>query len=268
VQRQGRLDGRRGHDERCRVVIERRRGRRRSTGQGEVCFVQVKPRATKPAAMNDPVDQRVEQFVQEIVRLVQRACGESVAAVRSVLSTTQADDRRPAAPPKPAATVKTSRTSSSQARRHGTPSTAKSETASRRRAKSEGHAQRAREVAPATQRSLVPTAISPPSSAGTSDETTRPSSEAASVASTSNAVPDREAAILAALGTLGRATAAEIARRCEQPNGSVSVVLRSLVARGQVAKTQTSRGMEYSLIPARSSQPFNRSKASAAKTAP
>ena len=58
-------------------------------------------------------------------------------------------------------------------------------------------------------------------------------------------VPEREALVLYAVRTLGNATASEVAERTGQPNGSVVVALRTLVARGQVAKTKTDRGVEY-----------------------
>jgi len=52
--------------------------------------------------------------------------------------------------------------------------------------------------------------------------------------------------VLDAVRALGRATAGEVAGRTGQPNGSVAVTLRALVARGLVARTETTRGVEYS----------------------
>jgi hypothetical protein len=75
--------------------------------------------------------------------------------------------------------------------------------------------------------------------------------------------------VLEAVRVLVRATATEVAERSGQPSGSVGVALRALVARGQVAKTRTPRGLEYSLVSAGSIQPFKRVKrAVAAGTAP
>jgi sugar-specific transcriptional regulator TrmB len=53
--------------------------------------------------------------------------------------------------------------------------------------------------------------------------------------------------VLDAVRSLVRATAGEVAERCGQPNGSVYVALRSLVAQGLVARAKTARGIEYSL---------------------
>ena len=53
--------------------------------------------------------------------------------------------------------------------------------------------------------------------------------------------------VLDAVGALGRATAGEVAKHAALPNGSVSVTLRALVARGRVVRTETARGAEHSL---------------------
>jgi DNA-binding IclR family transcriptional regulator len=54
--------------------------------------------------------------------------------------------------------------------------------------------------------------------------------------------------VLDAVRALGRATAIEVAERSGQPNGSVMVALRGLVARGLVARTKAEGGVEYSLV--------------------
>jgi DNA-binding IclR family transcriptional regulator len=54
--------------------------------------------------------------------------------------------------------------------------------------------------------------------------------------------------VLDAVRALGRATANEVAERSGQPNGSVAVALRSLVARRLVARTETARGIEYTVV--------------------
>ncbi len=63
-------------------------------------------------------------------------------------------------------------------------------------------------------------------------------------------LPEREALVLSAVRDLARATAAEIAGHCGQPNGSVAVALRGLAARGLVAKAESARGYEYTLASA------------------
>jgi len=57
--------------------------------------------------------------------------------------------------------------------------------------------------------------------------------------------PQREALVLDAVRSLGQATAAEIAKQGGLPNGTAYVVLRSLLARGEVARADTARGVEY-----------------------
>jgi hypothetical protein len=171
-------------------------------------FIQARPRATTPAAMNDEIQQRVETFVQEILSLVERAREESRAAALDRVTIMLAGMERP--------------------------STAKSDTREATGAKGATRARRALEAAPAVQQSRVPeAAVIPSSPASASNGTRGPSSE-------------REALVLDAVRSLARATATEIAGRCGQPNGSVAVVLRALVARGLVAKAETPRGVEYS----------------------
>jgi hypothetical protein len=73
---------------------------------------------------------------------------------------------------------------------------------------------------------------------------------------------EREAVVLTAVRALARATAAEVARHSGLPNGSTSVALRALVARGQVARTEGTRGIEYSLVSPGDVKPVKRVKAS------
>jgi hypothetical protein len=70
-----------------------------------------------------------------------------------------------------------------------------------------------------------------------------------------------------AVKSLVRAGANQIALRTRLPNGTVYVVLRALVAAGRVAKTDTARGMEYSLTSTGSVQPFKRVRVAAAGSA-
>jgi hypothetical protein len=67
--------------------------------------------------------------------------------------------------------------------------------------------------------------------------------------------------VLEAVRALVRGTATEIAARSGLPNGSVYVVLRSLVARGKVARAETARGIEYSLVSSGGIRPFKRVRA-------
>jgi hypothetical protein len=74
-----------------------------------------------------------------------------------------------------------------------------------------------------------------------------PATAAAPASVTTGPVPEREARVHDAVRALGQATASEVAERTGQPNGSVVVALRALVARGLVARTKSERGVEYSL---------------------
>ncbi len=73
---------------------------------------------------------------------------------------------------------------------------------------------------------------------------------------------ERETAVLETVKLLVRATAGEIARQSGLPNGSVYALLRSLAIRGQVAKMETSRGIEYGLVSAGGIRPFKRPRSS------
>ncbi len=85
-----------------------------------------------------------------------------------------------------------------------------------------------------------------------------PARTAAPASAPADPVPEREAQVLGAVRALGRAMAVEVAERTGLPNGSVGVALRALVARGLVAKTQTARGAEYSLVSTGRVRPFKR----------
>jgi hypothetical protein len=78
----------------------------------------------------------------------------------------------------------------------------------------------------------------------------------------------REALVFEAVRSLGRTTSSEIALRTGLPNGTVYVLLRSLVAAGRVARTDSMRGVEYSLVSSGSIQPFKRTRAAAPDAAP
>jgi sugar-specific transcriptional regulator TrmB len=54
---------------------------------------------------------------------------------------------------------------------------------------------------------------------------------------------------IAAVRVLGRPTAREVAGHTGLPNGSVAVALRALGTRGLVARTESGRGIEYTLPP-------------------
>jgi hypothetical protein len=198
-------------------------------------------------ASND-IRERVDRFVEEILGLIRRLQEEHRATALRTVTTMLADMRRPAA-----------RASSE-----------------RRQKRQSGTTQRRKSVvAPAVGTKHA--AASRPSSAWTPTEPT-PSSVPASpsvaepitagaVTETATSTSEREAVVLETVRTLVRGTATEIATRSGLPNGSVYVALRSLVTRGRVARAETARGVEYSLVSTGEIRPFKRVRA-AAPTSP
>jgi hypothetical protein len=210
--------------------------------------------------MTDAIQQRVEQFVQEILSLVERARRESRAAALDRATTVLAEMGRPTKPRTPADAAKSSRHERGRGRMT---SAATSEAAPTTSAKSEERSRRTLEAAPATQRPRRPRPVASPSATDTSEASATaaaPSSREGASNGTGSPSSAREAAVLNAARALVRATASEIAGRCGQPNGSVAVALRSLVARGQVVKAETTRGLEYSLVSPGGARPFKRAK--------
>ena len=193
--------------------------------------------------MNDAIEQLVDRFVDEILSLVREARTESRAAALDVVTTMLADMKPPAEPRKPAAPARTPAVKPSRPR------------ASERQPQLTREA--AREAAPATQRSPAPVPSRP---APSRPAPSRPGRPVDPPSAPPPPIPEREQLVLAAVQALGRATAAEIAGRSGQPNGSVAVTLRALVARGLVAKAGTGRGIEYSLVSAGRGRAMERPK--------
>ncbi|AGP36451.1 hypothetical protein SCE1572_19315 [Sorangium cellulosum So0157-2] len=81
------------------------------------------------------------------------------------------------------------------------------------------------------------------------------------MAATGASTSEREGVVLEAVRSLVRGTATEIAARSGLPNGSVYVALRALMARGRVARAETARGFEYSLVSPGEIRPFKRVRA-------
>ena len=187
----------------------------------------------------DAIRQRVDSFVREILTIAGRAREErradALAVVTRMLAglgndaggepATTAGSRKPRAP----AQRKAERPKASTAR----PAPALAAAAPRRRG-------RPPKAASAVASAPKPAAVElPPAPA------TLPTG-VASVGARREA-SDREALVLDAVRSLGRATATEVAGRCGQPNGSVFVALRALVAHGRVARAKTPKGIEYSI---------------------
>jgi uncharacterized membrane protein len=207
--------------------------------------------------MSDAIEQRVEQFVQEILDLLQQARGVSCAAALKVVSTMltgvgQPPEAKPSAERHPP----TSRGARTPTKAATSPRSGAGSTTPRKAvSSSKSDHRRRRGTRSAASQAVVPAAVPPLRPASVSNETEGPVTQrlptSASPVTTSSApaapVPEREALVLDAVRALGKATASEVAERTGQPNGSVAVALRMLVARGLVARTKTERGVEYNV---------------------
>lgn len=190
---------------------------------------------------SNAIKERVDRFVKEILSLVQRVQEEHRATARRTVTiltdlgrpaANASSERRPKRRKGPAHTKK-SVARPVRSGKHGTLSGASSSSTT---------------AAPATRRILTP--------ASGADRTT-----AGTMTATGASTSDREAVVLETVRSLVRGTATEIATRSGLPNGSVYVALRALVARGRVARAETARGVEYSLVSSGEIRPFKRVRA-------
>jgi Penicillinase repressor len=168
--------------------------------------------------MSDAIQARVDQFVEEILEVLERAQSESqaaaIAAIGAISASLGALTPPSQAPP--------------SSRRSSPP---KSKPAPRsRRIEVEPVAPAVEESAPVVETPAAP-----------------PPSERVEAIPGDGPAAEREARVLDAVRALARATAGEVAERARQPNGSVVVTLRALMARGLVVRMKTDRGMEYEL---------------------
>ena len=72
--------------------------------------------------------------------------------------------------------------------------------------------------------------------------------------------PERDGMVLSAVRALVRPTASEVAGHCHLATQAAHASLRTLVASGQIARSETARGQEYSLVSPGAVRPFKRSK--------
>jgi hypothetical protein len=161
--------------------------------------------------MSDAIQRRVDQFVEEILEVLEKAQGEGRAAALRALGAFSTHEE--AAP----------RGKGARSPRTSAPPKSKRSPRPRRVV--------VEEPAPVVE----PTTVPPPSE-------TIP-------APADGPAAEREVRVLDAVRALSRATAGEVAEHARQPNGSVVVTLRALVARGLVVRIKTDRGMEYGLAP-------------------
>jgi hypothetical protein len=200
--------------------------------------------------MNEAIQQRVEEFVQEILDLVERVGAERREEALSAVTALLVDAGQP--PTARASSARRSPASGDGSRKAAAPrrrarTTADTPTrAANVSARDAGHAGSA--GSSGTTASTTPRPRS--RKAGTVDEANEaagPASAAAPTTGSASQATEREARVLDAVRDLGNATASEVAERAGLPNGSVVVALRALVARGRVARAKTERGMVYSL---------------------
>ena len=100
-------------------------------------------------------------------------------------------------------------------------------------------------------------------SAGKMESAVEPASQRRPV----HGAAEREALMLESVRTLVRATAGEIAQHGGLPSGTAYVVLKQLITNGRVAKTETARGVEYSLVSTGAIRPFKRARGGAVEAA-
>jgi hypothetical protein len=120
-------------------------------------------------------------------------------------------------------------------------------------------------VVPSGQSSATykaPTPVFQPS-AGRMESAVEPASQRRPV----QGAAEREALMLESVRTLVRATAGEIAQHGGLPSGTAYVVLKQLITNGRVAKTETARGVEYSLVSTGAIRPFKRARGGAVEAA-
>jgi len=220
---------------------------------------------------SNPIDDLVGRFVADILDILDRARAEALAVALRTLGAPQPARaaRRPkagAAPantaPKPAATGRTARrpppgpgqsSTPSATRRHAGPTPAPAAPVAPRGGPTP---QAAPAAAPGRTTARVRPQAAPPPAAP-------PQTASAGAASPEAQDTGREALVVEAVRSLVRATASEVAQRTGLPNGSVYVLLRALVGAGRVAKTDSMRGVEYSLVSSGSVRPFRRTRATA-----
>jgi hypothetical protein len=255
---------------RDKAEIDIRSRRRRCALAG---LVPATGRAGARAAMTDrmsmsttrAIDDLVERLVGDILNILERARDEHRAraldTVAALLATTPQARPVRAQPARPTAPV-AKKPTPARAANKAPSAPARPPTPTREVRTPPPAAPRRPEPPPKRERARVKplaAAVVP------AVEATQPPPERADAGPSAT---ERETAVLDAVRVLVRATAAEVAERCGLPNGTVYVVLRSLCASRRVAKTETPRGLEYSLVSTGGIQPFKRSKPAAPAEAP
>ena len=199
----------------------------------------------------DAIDECVERFVREILALIEQVREERRAESLQIVAGMLSETERPAAKRRATASARGPAESpaSPPAKKVAAPrplgvgASKRAPGRGSRAGSSNGEAAPAASATPAAE-PRQPAALEP-------EEAPEPPPTVPSAPAPGNATAtqknEREVVVLAAVRALVRATASEVAARSGQPNGSTTVALRALVARGQIARTDTARGIEYSL---------------------
>lgn len=218
-------------------------------------------------ATSNPVGDRVNRFVHEILELVDEARGARRAAMLGAVSTMLAGPRPQGAEP--------------MAKR-STPRSQPPKKATAAVRRNERRTSDQQVVAPSPgprlrhpRLNIVPSGTRP-AVVVVADERQQELFPTVPVVnklpSVSEAAPDpidRKAQVLEAVRALVRPTAREVAEHCGMPTAAVYVPLRTLVETGKLAKMDTARGQEYSLVSSGGVKPSKRIKrAPAAESSP
>jgi len=215
---------------------------------------------------SNAIENLVERFVEDLVGFLQQEEGErraqALAIVMSMLGQSSLQASAPAPPAR-----KPNRSAAIWSRQRRQPSAVEPV----REATTENTVKEAPEptlrprvrhprmiVVPAGQSAATykPPIPSTPIDAATIESSVEPASQRRLV----QGAAEREALMLESVRTLVRATAGEIAQHGGLPSGTAYVVLKQLIANGRVAKIETARGMEYSLVSTGAVRPFKRSR--------
>jgi hypothetical protein len=236
---------------------------------------------------SNAIENLVERFVQDLVGYLHQEEGERRAAALSIVMSMLAESSaRSLAPPraarKPArnAAIWSRQSRQSGQSGEGRQPSAKAEAPEATTTRTEETTTpvlrpRVRHprmiVVPAGQSSATykPPSATPQVSSGGLESTssTSSTSEPVSQRRPVQGAAEREAVMLESVRTLVRATAGEIAQHGGLPSGTAYVVLKQLITNGRVAKTETARGVEYSLVSTGAVRPFKRARGGAVEAA-
>ncbi|MEP7120521.1 MAG: hypothetical protein ABJE95_06420 [Byssovorax sp.] len=219
---------------------------------------------------SNAIENLVERFVQDLVGFLHEEEGDRRAVALAIVESLLTKLPQPKSAPRPAAR-KPDRPAAIWSRQHRLQSTAPAKaaettTSSAEESPAPTFRPRIRHprmiVVPTGQSSATykpPSPVVQTSSTTTMESAVEPASQRRPV----QGAAEREALMLESVRTLVRATAGEIAQHGGLPSGTAYVVLKQLITNGRVAKTETARGVEYSLVSTGAIRPFKRTRGGA-----